>query len=159
MLIVLYGTNMWRGESGGFSWELSPTWTNIASVQWELLCISVDGWKKKIRMILWILKLFFSLQHTLLCRFRLKINCRFGGRHMDHHMEFWLTAHQNNRLWCEGHITSCTKTFQTHSPTSAEQTENVNAGYLTGLHLSILTPPCLLPPPALVLQHPRLFTH
>lgn len=33
MLIVLYGTNMWRGESGGFSCELSPTWTNIASVQ------------------------------------------------------------------------------------------------------------------------------
>ena len=31
MLIVLYDSNMWRGESGGLPWETPPTWTTVAS--------------------------------------------------------------------------------------------------------------------------------
>ncbi len=64
MLIVLYGTDMWRRESGGLPWEPPPTWTTIASAVWVLKCYCAILWEEVKKR--GIFERFFTLHHTLL---------------------------------------------------------------------------------------------
>ncbi len=63
MLIVFYGSNMWRGLSAGLTQEPPPTWTAIASavrVLEECYCAVLQ--RKNILGV--IFEIFFSLHYS-----------------------------------------------------------------------------------------------
>lgn len=128
---------MWSWESGGFSSNYYSCCMRRRRTQWHSKVRrrekAVGVWVAFLKILLKTASSYNAAQpKQCIWATPLRVHCQVRQ------MNAWVTAHQNNRLWCERHVTSCNETFLMQV---LSKQKNVNGAYLTSLCRSFLKPP------------------